>query len=75
MAPRSFTALSDDWRVETPDDRELTQATVTGLAWTAGNRIGQQAFLIVGTAVLARMLSPADFGLVAMTVIFLGFIA
>ena len=61
------------WR--THDDRDLTEATVTGLAWTAGNRIVQQAFLIVGTAVLARMLSPADFGLVAMTAIFLGFIA
>jgi PST family polysaccharide transporter len=57
------------------DDRDLTEATVTGLAWTAGNRIGQQACLVVGTAVLARMLSPTDFGLVAMTAIFLGFIA
>src|SRR4051812_19098652 len=68
-------AVSDDWSVETPDERELTEATVTGLAWTAGNRIGQQAALVVGTAVLARLLSPGDFGLVAMTAIFLGFIA
>ena len=60
---------------EALDDRDLTQATVTGLAWTAGNRIAQQGLLIAGVAVLARMLSPDDFGLVAMTAIFMGFVA
>jgi O-antigen/teichoic acid export membrane protein len=57
------------------EEADLARATVRGLAWTAGSRIGQQGLVVVGTAVLARLLTPGDFGLVAMIAIFVGFVA
>jgi lipopolysaccharide exporter len=57
------------------DEADLGRTTVHGLAWTAGSRIGQQGLVVVGTAVLARLLTPGDFGLIAMIAIFIGFVA
>ncbi len=54
---------------------ELTGVSVTALAWTASGRLVQHAAAVAGVAVLARMLAPADFGLLAMAAVFTGFAA
>lgn len=54
---------------------DLTSATLGGLAWVAGGRVVQHVAVIAATAVLARLLTPTDFGLVAMTTVFTGFAA
>jgi PST family polysaccharide transporter len=55
---------------ETSDVRERT---LSGLGWTAGFRLLQQVLQVGFTAVLARLLLPADFGLFAMMAVFVGF--
>lgn len=52
----------------------LRQKTVTGVSWTALTRIGEQGLTFLTTLVLARLLSPAIFGLLGMTAVFIGFI-
>ena len=51
-------------------DRQL----VSGVAWTALARWGGQIVSWASMLLLARLLSPGDFGLFGMTTVFLGFI-
>jgi PST family polysaccharide transporter len=59
-------------RPERPVD--LRAVTTTGLGWVAVAQLGRQVLQFVSYAVLARLLVPADFGLMAMAVVFSGFI-
>jgi len=43
----------------------------SGLAWGAVSRVSQLAVQLLSAAVLARLLSPADFGIVNMSAVFL----
>lgn len=52
---------------------ELATKTVRGLAWTGAGRVGQQAIQFGITVALARLLVPADFGLVGLIIVFTGF--
>ena len=52
---------------------DLTRRTVGGLAWSATARVGTQVVQFLITAVLARLLVPAEFGLVEMYAVFTGF--
>lgn len=54
--------------------RALDKAVVGGLAWTAGVKWVSQLLTWAITLVVARLLTPADFGLVGMATIFLGLI-
>jgi O-antigen/teichoic acid export membrane protein len=45
----------------------------TGLAWNGVATVGAQAASLVITVILTRLLSPQDFGLVAMIAVFTGF--
>lgn len=45
-----------------------------GFSWRAGTEIGQQVLQIAFTAILARLLTKADFGVVAMALIYTRFI-
>jgi O-antigen/teichoic acid export membrane protein len=54
---------------------DLKQRTVTGVLWSAGASVTQQALNFTVTVVLARLLVPADFGLVATIAIFTGFVS
>ena len=54
-------------------DADLKQQTITGLLWSAGAGVGQQVLTFAVTAVLARLLVPTDFGLVATVAVFTGF--
>jgi teichuronic acid exporter len=51
------------------------RAVVNALAWTGFGRYAGQLFRWVSTFFVARLLSPADYGLVGMTTVFTGFIA
>ena len=51
----------------------LKHETVSGVAWTALSRIVRQLLQFLTVVVLARLLTPEDFGLVAMIVVFTGF--
>jgi O-antigen/teichoic acid export membrane protein len=57
-----------------PVDTDLKQRTVTGVLWSAGASVGQQLLNFAVTVVLARLLLPADFGLVATIAVFTGFV-
>jgi O-antigen/teichoic acid export membrane protein len=49
----------------------LRKNTVYGLIWSVGQELGAKFFGFVITVVLARILSPAEFGLIAMLTIFI----
>ena len=54
--------------------QSLTARTVSGAAWSAIGSIGQQLFSLVGTVILARLLAPADYGLVGMAMVVIAFV-
>ena len=45
--------------------------TIHGLAWSLFERLGQQGIQFVISIILARLLMPAEFGLIAMLVLFM----
>jgi O-antigen/teichoic acid export membrane protein len=53
----------------------LKQSAASGIKWSFVSQIGRQIMQLLTTAILARFLSPNDFGLVGMTTIATGFIA
>lgn len=52
----------------------MRRQALSGLGWTSASRVFQQAVQFVFTAVLAHLLVPRDFGLIAMIAVFTGFI-
>ncbi|NLE44026.1 MAG: MOP flippase family protein, partial [Chloroflexi bacterium] len=53
----------------------VKQQTITGIAWSTIARVAQQGLQFLISVALARLLTPQDFGLVAMTAVFTGFAA
>jgi PST family polysaccharide transporter len=51
----------------------LKQQTVSGVAWSALGRIGQQTAQFGISVLLARLLAPEQFGLIGMLMVFIGF--
>jgi O-antigen/teichoic acid export membrane protein len=51
----------------------LTTRTLSGAKWSAIGRVAQQVVALSTTAVMARLLTPADYGLIGMCTFFLGF--
>ena len=51
----------------------LRKKTIHGLGWSFGARIFRQISQFVVLAILARLLTPNDFGLIGMVGVFLGF--
>jgi O-antigen/teichoic acid export membrane protein len=49
-------------------------AVVSGIKWTSVSTFGRRILALLANIVLARLLTPADFGLVAMAAVLLGFI-
>lgn len=54
--------------------KNVAARTVKGLLWAYGAYVGGRALVLVSTAILARLLTPADFGLVALAVVFMTFL-
>ena len=55
-----------------PDDKRLDRALVSGIAWTAVLRWGAQLASWIATAFAARLLTPGDYGIIAMATIGIG---
>jgi O-antigen/teichoic acid export membrane protein len=53
----------------------LGQRSARGAAWAVGGQLFTEPVRILGTAILARMLTPADFGLIGMAAVFFGLTA
>lgn len=51
----------------------LTKKSIVGVGWTALGNIIRQALQVVTMVVMARLLSPEDFGLFAIVMVFAGF--
>lgn len=52
----------------------LKKKTISGIIWSFGSQGGKQVSQFIITAVLARLLSPKDFGLLGMATVFTGFV-
>src|SRR5256885_2569533 len=46
--------------------------TVRGILWAYGSYVGGRLLVLVATAILARLLDPDDFGVVALALVFTG---
>lgn len=53
---------------------DVASRTVRGMFWAYGAYVGGRALVLVSTAVLARVLTPSDFGLVALALVFMTFL-
>src|SRR5579863_8191389 len=53
---------------------DVRAAVVTGLRWVVGTRLTTQVFSWVVTIVVIRILSPADYGTLAIATTFTGFL-
>lgn len=52
----------------------LKKQATSGIKWSSVSQIGRQVMQFATTAILARLLSPADFGLLGMATIIIGFV-
>ncbi len=52
----------------------LKDRAVTGISWSALSQLGREGLGLLTTLVLARLLSPDEFGLLGMVMVFIGFI-
>ena len=50
------------------------RSLLRGAAWTVGTRWGIKALAFINTVIMARLLLPADYGVVAMAMIVVGLI-
>src|SRR4051812_9137595 len=55
-------------------ERSLSTRTLHGMFWAYGSYVGGRVLVLVSTAILARLLVPEDFGLVALALTFTVFL-
>lgn len=53
-------------------DKDLKHKTVSGVIWVTVQRFGSIAITFIANVILARLLTPADFGCIGMLMIFIG---
>lgn len=53
---------------------QLSASALTGVKWSSVSQFGRQVLQLVTTVVLARTLAPADFGLMSMAMVVIGFL-
>src|SRR5215472_17595276 len=56
------------------DTAQLNKQLVHGIAWTAAAKWTTQVFTWASMAIVARLLSPSDFGIMGMAVVYLGIV-
>lgn len=49
----------------------LKNRTITGMLWSSIQRFGRMSIMFIGNVVLARMLTPEDFGCIGMLMVFI----
>jgi O-antigen/teichoic acid export membrane protein len=64
--------MCSETRVD-PEDN-LRQKTVSGVGWTSVNQVGSQGLKFLISIIMARLLTPEDFGLLGMIIVFTGFV-
>jgi PST family polysaccharide transporter len=52
----------------------LRKSAISGVKWSSISHFGRRGLSLLTTIILARLLAPADFGLVAMAAVVIGFI-
>jgi O-antigen/teichoic acid export membrane protein len=52
----------------------LGTRTVRGVAWAYGGYVGARTLVLISTAILARLLTPHEFGVVALALVFMTFL-
>ena len=57
------------------ESSKLKKLTVTGFAWVASTKLVTQVLSWISTIIVARILDPADYGLVAISGVFIGILA
>jgi len=58
-----------------PPARSLDRSLLVGIAWTGGMKWAIQIVSWVSTVVIARLLSPSDYGLMGMAAVYLGLVS
>ncbi len=58
-----------------PTHRDLTRQTLGGLVWIGGGKVVYAGLRLLVLAIMARLLSPADFGIVGAALVVVGFSA
>lgn len=53
----------------------LAKSAIKGISWSSVSQFGRQGIQYLTTIILAALLVPADFGLMALALIFIGFLA
>ena len=53
------------------EDSSLKQKTISGIIWSAVQRFGTMIISFVSNIVLARLLTPDDFGCIGLLAIFI----
>jgi O-antigen/teichoic acid export membrane protein len=56
------------------DSGDVGRRTVRGMAWAYGSYVGGRGLVLVSTVILARVLTPSDFGVVALALTFMVFL-
>lgn len=52
----------------------LRQQTISGIGWISVAQVGKQGIQFIISIILARLLTPKDFGLIGMILVFTGFV-
>jgi PST family polysaccharide transporter len=64
-----------DWLPMVPyPPMSLRKSAISGVKWSGISLLGRRILSLLTTIILARLLSPSDFGLVAMAAVLIGFI-
>jgi|1185.fasta_scaffold00033_6 O-antigen/teichoic acid export membrane protein len=71
----SESAVSSALRHAAPHTSLLDRALIQGIAWTGALKWGSQIVSWTATLIVARLLSPRDYGLLAMATLYLGFVS
>jgi O-antigen/teichoic acid export membrane protein len=58
----------------TGSQESLGHRTLRGMFWTYGSYVGMRLATLVSTSILARLLTPKDFGLIALATVFIAFL-
>jgi O-antigen/teichoic acid export membrane protein len=72
LPPAAYPLASNTARTD-PSGAQLRQKTIDGIAWTTVTELVRSGSLFAFGIILARLLSPADFGLIGMITVFTAF--